>query len=118
MLKQNSKLRLSVSTVVLAIVTMLIVLITPLAANTAVSAAGTYCWGQAGSCPVFATPDPNTLFFSLNNNAPVGMICWTNTVWYSVNYSSPRWFKVNNPIIGIQWMHSSEVYNQTTVPHC
>jgi hypothetical protein len=81
-------------------------------------ASGTYCWGSGGSCPVFSGPYPSDYYFDLGNNAPVSMICWDDTVSYNVNYTSKRWFKIYNGITGTAWMHSSEVYSQTSVPHC
>lgn len=81
------------------------------------AAAGTYCHAS-GSCPVFAGPNSSYYYAEIPNNAAVGMICWTDAQWYSVNYSSNRWFKVSTVYTGTTWMHSSEVYNQVSTPHC
>jgi hypothetical protein len=80
-------------------------------------AASTYCHAS-GSCPVFAGPNSGYYYAEIPNYSSVSMICWTDAQWYSVNYWSNRWFKVNTVYTGPTWMHSSEVYNQTTVGHC
>jgi hypothetical protein len=113
---QTLKLRLKASAI--AVVGLAFAIFAPILATGVASAqAGTYCSGSGGSCPVFGTSSPPP-FTTLGNGAPVGMICWTDNVWYTVNYSSNRWFKGNNPIVGIQWFHSSAIFNQTSVPHC
>lgn len=81
------------------------------------SAALSYC-AASGSCPVFAGPDSAYYYAEIPNLTATQMICWTDAQWYSVNYSSNRWFKVSTPYTSTTWMHSSEVYNQITVSHC
>lgn len=117
---QTTKLELKA--LAIAIIMMIAAIFVPVLATAGtVSAAGPYVncgGGVTGTCPVFSTPSPSTHFFDIGNNAPVGMICWKDTVWHTVNYSSNRWFKVNNPIFGTQWVHSSEVYDQISTPLC
>ena len=81
------------------------------------SAASSYC-AAPGSCPVFAGPNSSYYYADIPKYSATGMLCWTDAQWYSVNYSSNRWFKVTTAYTGTTWMHSSEVYNQRTVPHC
>lgn len=83
----------------------------------AVVVASSYCSGP-GSCPVFSGPNSSLQYAHIPNFTLVQMICWTDNQWHSVNYWSDRWFKVSTPYTSTTWMHSSEVYSQTTTPHC
>jgi uncharacterized protein YraI len=56
----------------------------------------------------------------LTNGTGVSMICWVDNQWVyppSSDYASPRWFKANTPV-GVGYIHSSLVENQTSVGHC
>jgi hypothetical protein len=86
---------------------------------TSASASSTYCRaGSAwGSCPIYAGPYTGYYVSEIPNGTSVHMLCWTDTQWADINYWSPRWFKVST-VYGTWWMHSSEVYSQTSVGHC
>jgi len=55
------------------------------------------------------------------NGSKVSMSCWFDDPnhWYNGNYNSDRWFIVTAvPLAGRWLVHSSYVYNQTSVGHC
>jgi hypothetical protein len=104
--------------VILTAVAMAIAILMPALATGNASAASSYCYGGGGICPVFNGSNSGLYYADIPNYAATSMICWEDSQWYSVNYSSNRWFKVTTPYTSTTWMHSSEVYNQTTVPHC
>lgn len=56
----------------------------------------------------------------VGNGFKVNMYCWFDDTTSSTgNYSSKRWFQVTAiPLVGRWYVHSSYVYNQTTVGHC
>lgn len=90
------------------------------ASGTALAQATSWCsaGGAWSSCPVYNNSSPVYYFTSIPNGSAVAMICWRDSVSHTVNYSSNRWFKGYNVIVGTQWFHSSTIYNQTTVPRC
>ncbi|MEU5949372.1 hypothetical protein ABZ793_27945 [Micromonospora sp. NPDC047465] len=68
------------------------------------------CWD--GAC----TPGTNVW---LNNGYQVSMSCWFDAANFDGNYPSTRWFLVRSvPLAGRWLVHSSYVYNQTSVGHC
>jgi hypothetical protein len=70
------------------------------------------CWD--GGCPVGS-------YQWWNNGGRVSMSCWFDDPnhWFNGNYNSDRWFVVQAvPLAGRWVVHSSYVYNQTSVGHC
>lgn len=90
---------------------------------TPASAAGSYVWSSTGwtafrPCPHvdnnFCKP-----FWYFRNGAAVSMFCWQDGELATGNYASRRWFYVFDPSSGYDgWVHSSLVYNQTSVRQC
>jgi hypothetical protein len=95
-----------------------LVLSVGLLAATAEAASASYTWDPRGVSFLFASPGVIT-GTTVNNNTTVTMQCWTDAGSYTGAYTSNRWFRVR--IVAwnyVTWMHSSNVYAQTSVAHC
>ena len=82
------------------------------------ASASSWLWASGGK-PVDGAYQPYSwaFYYSMPSLTPARMICWVDSQWYTGNYRSPRWFKVDT-IYGRFYVHSSYVYSQTRVPHC
>jgi hypothetical protein len=72
-------------------------------------------WNNYGrSVPIYVCPSTRCALANwVANGSTVKMWYWTDCLWYSGNYASPRWFLIdywNNTWEG--WVHSSYVRNQ------
>jgi hypothetical protein len=59
----------------------------------------------------------------IKNGTAFATLCWVDTVWQYVNYSSPRWFYGYYTLATggwkyYTWVHASQVYYQQWTPHC
>ena len=82
-------------------------------------ASASYTWDPRGVSRLFACPSAGCITgTTVNNNTYVAMQCWQDGGWYTGAYSSNRWFRVTIWGSYTTWMHSSNVYAQTTVPRC
>jgi hypothetical protein len=81
------------------------------------AASASYSYSRGDS--VAAWWQPGVYAFQIPNYTSVRMLCWTDGVWWNGNYWSNRWFRVSMIYgDGREWLHSSNVYAQTSVPHC
>lgn len=83
-------------------------------ASPAGAAGATQCASRG--CDMFKWGPNNGYFFSTPGGARVGMICWTDSVYYA---GSVRWFYVSTIYgDGRAWVPANQVVNQTAVRHC
>jgi hypothetical protein len=84
--------------------------------GTAVASAS-YISSNSGSANVRTCGSTNCgIVARLGNGAGVNMTAWCDSQWVyppASNYASPRWFKINWPVVG--WVHSSLVASQQSV---
>jgi hypothetical protein len=127
-LKEITSMKLTKRFSLLATAGLVLVMAAALAFNSPkVSAAGrTYVYNQHGfmvpifNCPADPNPIPKACYntYWVNNNTPATMKCYYDARYsYTGNYASKRWFfvSINNKT---DWVHSSFVFNQTSVSKC
>jgi hypothetical protein len=70
----------------------------------------------SSGCDLFQYGPGNGYFFTTPGGATVGMICWTDSVWYA---GTNRWFYVSTIYgTGRAWVSANQVKYQITVGHC
>jgi hypothetical protein len=91
-----------------------IVVAAAIAAVGAHAASASQCVG--GGCDLFQNGPGSGYFFTTPGGATVGMICWTDSVWYA---GTNRWFYISTIYgTGRAWVSANQVTNQITVGHC
>ena len=90
-------------------------------AATSAAASASYTWSKGGVSRTFAAPGPaHITTTTVNNNTSATMKCWQDGPSWTGVYKSNRWFKVRlgYPFYITTWMHSSNIYDQTSVGRC
>ena len=100
-------------------VVLLVSLVVCLFAATATAASAlSYTWSPKGVTFGFGAPRvAYKTTTTYGQWTPVAMQCYATGDTWTDAYTSNKWFRVK--VLGVvTWMHSSNVYWQTTVPRC
>jgi len=84
-----------------------------------VLASGPYLYNNYGNVAILENaPGGYAISYPATPSA-VTMYCWTDSIWFSGNYFTNRWFYVHSSYTNQNgWVSASWVANQVVVRHC